>query len=276
MYRERVTLTGAAETMLATLYGRALDSRSPNPILGDQISDDIVGRVDYDFTKASVTAGMVTAIGLRARQLDNWLAEFLATHPEATVVHLACGLDTRAQRVRSSPSVRWYDVDYPAVIALRRQVLLEPDSRIGAEYQTIGTSVTADDWLETIPNDRPTIVVFEGLSMYLHKEDGQRLIQRITARFPNGQLLFDSCGKAIVRVHKVVPTLRNAGATLHWSIDDPRELESWHDTLQLVDALRMLELLRRNSTSTRARVGMWVFARVPVLRDFSQILRYRF
>ena len=136
--------------------------------------------------------------------------------------------------------------------------------------------MTDEGWLEAIPNDRPTAVVFEGLSMYLHKEEGQRLLQRVTARFPSGQLLFDSCGKVFIRVHKVVPTLRNAGATLHWSIDDPHELERWHDNLRCLDALRMLELVRQHSTSVPVRLGMRALSRVPVLRDLSQILRYQF
>jgi O-methyltransferase involved in polyketide biosynthesis len=33
MDREKITLSGAQETMLATLYGKAMDSRSPNSIV---------------------------------------------------------------------------------------------------------------------------------------------------------------------------------------------------------------------------------------------------
>ena len=37
---EKITLTGAQETLLATLYGRALDSRSPNSVLNDTAAAD--------------------------------------------------------------------------------------------------------------------------------------------------------------------------------------------------------------------------------------------
>jgi hypothetical protein len=57
MDREKITLTGAQETMLATLYARALDSRSPRSILHDAEADRAIGRIDYDFRKTGIKAG---------------------------------------------------------------------------------------------------------------------------------------------------------------------------------------------------------------------------
>ncbi len=117
MDREKITLTGAQETMLATLYGRALDSRSPNSILHDDEADKAVQRIDYDFRKTGIKGTSAAGVALRAKQLDEWTSEFLAHHKEATVLHLACGLDTRVQRLHPPSSVRWLDVDHPEVIA---------------------------------------------------------------------------------------------------------------------------------------------------------------
>lgn len=39
--------------------------------------------------------------------------------------------------------------------------------------------------------------------MYLRKEDGKRLIQRITGRFPSGQLLFGCYGTLGIRLQKL-------------------------------------------------------------------------
>lgn len=63
---------------------------------------------------------------MRAKLLDDWTADFLAGHPSATVLHLACGLDTRAQRMAFGSGVRWVDVDLPAVAALRERLLDAP------------------------------------------------------------------------------------------------------------------------------------------------------
>ena len=48
---QRGHVTGAQETTLATLYGKAMDSREPDSILGDRKADKAVQRIDYDFDK---------------------------------------------------------------------------------------------------------------------------------------------------------------------------------------------------------------------------------
>jgi O-methyltransferase involved in polyketide biosynthesis len=272
MDREKITLTGAQETMLATLYGKALDSRAPNSVLRDHEAEKAIQRIDYDFRKTGVKGTSAAGIALRAKQLDDWTAEFLADHQEATVLHLACGLDPRVHRLDPRSSVRWLDVDYPEVLELRERLL---PARAG-DYRMIGTSVTDDAWLDAVPDDRPTVAVFEGLSMYLHKDDGKRLIQRITGWFPSGQLLFDCYGTLGIRLQKLVPAVRNAGATLHWGIDDPREIEGWHDGLECLDALRSVNMPGLDKLPASGRVGMWVMARIPGFRDIGRILRYRF
>jgi O-methyltransferase involved in polyketide biosynthesis len=270
--REAVTLSGAPETLLATLYGRALDSRAARSILQDEAAERAVRRIDYDFRRTGITATTAAGVALRARQLDDWTRQFLAAHPEATVLHLACGLDTRAQRLAAPPTVRWIDLDHPEVVALRERLLDPPEG----DYRAVGASVTEDGWLQEVPADRPTVAVFEGLTMYLRERDGRRLIERITGRFPAGQLLFDCYGTAGIRLQKLVPAVRRSGATLHWAVDDPRELEGWHDGLVLTDALRSVDMPGLDLLPPAGRVQMAVLARLPGLRDVGRILRYRF
>jgi O-methyltransferase involved in polyketide biosynthesis len=272
MDREKITLTGTQETMLATLYGKAIDSRMPDGILGDREADKALQRIDYDFRKMGMNSTSAAGVALRAKQLDDWIVEFLADHREATVLHLACGLDTRVHRLDPPPSVRWVDVDFPGVVDLRRRLLPEPTG----DYRMIASSVTEDGWLDEVPDDRPTVAVFEGLTMYLHKEDGKRLIQRITGRFPSGQLLFDCYGTMGIRLQKLVPAVRNAGATLHWGLDDPYEIEGWHDGLKCLDAVRSVDMPGLEKLPASGRVGMWVMARLPGFRDIGRMLRYRF
>ncbi|MFD1930389.1 class I SAM-dependent methyltransferase [Nonomuraea mangrovi] len=270
--RERITLTGAQETLLATLYGRALDARSRDPILGDEQAVVAARRIDYDFRRTGMNATTAAGVALRARQLDDWLGEFLAAHASATVLHLACGLDTRAHRIARPATVRWVDVDLPEVISLRERLLPTP----GGDYTQLAASVTEEGWLEQVPADRPTVAVFEGLTMYLRQEDGRRLIQRITERFPSGELLFDVYGSMGIRLQKLVPAVRNAGARLYWGVDDPRVIEGWHDGLVCVDALRSVDMPGLGRLRAAARAQMWVLARIPGLRDVGKILRFRF
>ena len=154
-------------TNLVTLYLRAYESRSPRPILGDRAAAEAVDRINYDFTRIHRAAqpwGNQFMVALRAKKLDVWSADFVRRRPDAVVLHLGCGLDTRAFRINPPPTVRWFDLDQPGVIELRRKLYDETDA-----YRMIGSSVTDPGWLDAIPTDRPTLVVAEGLLMYLDR-----------------------------------------------------------------------------------------------------------
>lgn len=271
MERHKVSLTGASETMLATLYARAIDSRAADSVLHDTAAAEAIERLDYDFARTGMFGMFATAVAVRAKQLDDWTAEFLAGHGAATVLHLACGLDTRVHRLAPPPSVRWVDLDYPKVLELRKRILPAP----GGDYRMIGASVSDEGWLDDVPADRPTVVVFEGLSMYLRQADGRRLVERVTGRFPSGQLLFDCLGTVGVWFQRLVPLVRNAGATLHWAVDDPHEIESWAP-VELLDAVRAVELPGVERMALLGRLGAFGLSCVPVVRDVSRLLRYRF
>ena len=61
-------------------------------------------------------------VAMRAEQLDDWSTDFLRRHPDAVVLHLGCGMDTRAFRLDPPEAVQWFDLDQPNVIALRRKL----------------------------------------------------------------------------------------------------------------------------------------------------------
>jgi O-methyltransferase involved in polyketide biosynthesis len=271
--RAKITFTGASETMLATLYGRALDSRLPRSVLHDVEADRAVARIDYDFEKTKMRGASAVGVAIRAKVFDVWTQQFLGAHPDATVLHLACGLDTRAQRLAAGPSVRWIDLDMPDVISLRSQLLTPPT---GGDYRMVSSSVTDLEWLDDVPADRPTVAVFEGLTMYLHEQDGKRLIERICSRFPSGQLLFDVYGTLGIKLQKLVPAVRNAGATLYWGVDDPRGMETLYPGLELLDQILSMDSPYVDRLPLGPRLAMRVMSWVPALRDMGRLLRYRF
>lgn len=112
-------LSAVSETMLATLYSHALESRRPDGLIRDPRAEELVARIDYDFAGRQMGADDQAASCLRLRQFDRFAQAFLAAHPDSVVVHVGCGLDTRFDRVDNG-RVEWYDLDLPEVIELRR------------------------------------------------------------------------------------------------------------------------------------------------------------
>ena len=123
----RITLTQEKETLLITLFAKAGDSHLPGSLLSDRFAAEAIRRIDYDFAKLKVTRDMMVGLAMRARMLDEWVRAFIAANPGASVLHLGCGLDTRVFRIAPPPSIRWFDVDFPEVIALRRRLYPERD-----------------------------------------------------------------------------------------------------------------------------------------------------
>jgi len=215
-------------TNLVTLYLRAYESRSRHPILGDHAAAEAVDRIDYDFKRIhrnSLPASNQYLVALRAKQLDDWCADFLGRHPDAVVLHLGCGLDGRAFRLDVPASVLWFDLDQPGVIELRRRLYDETE-----RYRMIGASVTDPAWLDQIPTGRPTLVVAEGLLMYVEGSEVRRLFERLTDRFDHGELMFDTLPPIAPKISKIF----TKGIT-KWGIRDACEIETWNPRLRLLE-----------------------------------------
>jgi methyltransferase (TIGR00027 family) len=215
-------------TNLVTLYLRAHESRSPHPILGDDAAAAAVDRIDYDFKRihrTSLPASNQYLVTLRAKQLDDWCADYLQRHPDAVVLHLGCGLDGRAFRLDIPPSVLWFDIDQPSVIGLRRALYDDTE-----HYRMIGSSVTDPQWLDDIPTGRPTLIVAEGLLMYLSESEVRQLLQRLTDRFGHGEMLFDTLSALAPLLSKVLTK-----GIIKWGISDVRELETWNPKLRFLE-----------------------------------------
>ena len=215
-------------TNLITLYLRACESRSPRPILGDRAAAEAVARNDYDFKRIHRAAqpwGNQFLVALRAKKLDDWAADFIRRHPDAIVLHLGCGLDTRAFRIDPPSTVQWFDLDQPGVTELRRKLYDDTDA-----YRMIGSSVTDPAWLDQIPTDQPTLVVAEGLLMYLTEREVRELLARLGDRFGGGEMLFDTMSRSGPRLSRIL-----SNGIVKWGIRDAREIEAWNLGLRFVE-----------------------------------------
>ncbi|WP_138757452.1 hypothetical protein [Modestobacter altitudinis] len=63
-------LTPLEDSLYLTLCCRALDNRSPHPLLGDALADEIVRELDYDVGQLHIDANLVNTCAPRAKRLD--------------------------------------------------------------------------------------------------------------------------------------------------------------------------------------------------------------
>ena len=191
---ETITLSGVPETMLQTVYARAKESRGRGAIR-DLKAEEIIGRLDYDFSLADKDAAMHSGVIARTIVLDRLVGEYLAAHSGATVMNLACGLDTRCYRMQGY--AHWYNLDLPETIAVREALL--PES--GSISQLAMPAM--DDWGAAVEGPSgPALVIIEGLTMYLTQVDVQRIFAVIAGRFPAATVFTETMNPMVVKRFK--------------------------------------------------------------------------
>ncbi|TEA10853.1 Tetracenomycin polyketide synthesis O-methyltransferase TcmP [Colletotrichum sidae] len=233
-----VDLTGAEETLLITLFHRAKDAESPSPVLNDRYALEAVARIralGYDFSRTEAgRASNAVTVATRARIIDICTERFLERHPgPVTILHLACGMDSRSQRVDWQGEGRlWIDVDTKDAIRMRRRVLSPTAPRAG-EYRLLDLDILSDGWLDRcdVPSRGPVLVVFEGLTMYLTDQQNLFLLSSIVNHFRNsrvsGELVFDAVGSVLYFLVNTVlrKQLELMGTRFSSYLDHPRSLE---------------------------------------------------
>lgn len=259
---------GSAEwTLLCMLYLRACESRLTNSILGDHFAANDVERIQYDWRRIHRRvrpASNQFMVALRGRQFDHWTTDYLAGHPDAVVLHLGCGLHSRAFRV-APPGVRWFDVDLPQVIDLRRQLYSETE-----DYRMIGSSVTEADWLDELPTDGPALIVAEGLFMFLTPTDVAELLHRLVDRFGTGELLADLLSQWGPRLSRLLTS-----GIIKWGTRDGSELARWEPRLRLVEEVPVTAGFDRIPLA-RQRSLYRAFNAIPAQRNFDRLYRFTF
>src|SRR5512139_3833756 len=151
-------LSGVPETLLITLYIRASESQRPDALIKDERAEAVVRQLDQESLRKTLALTddfSRVAVILKGREFDRFAQDFLVRHPDAVVVHIGCGLDTRFERLDNG-RVEWYDLDLPDVIDLRRKLV----GGEGERHRFLACSVFESDWLSEIGAHRPRPVLF--------------------------------------------------------------------------------------------------------------------
>ena len=252
--REKIKLSGVPETMLQTIYARAKESRGRGEI-HDAKAEEIIEKLDYDFSLADKDTAMRSGVIARTIVLDKLTKAWLGAHPGAVVVNIACGLDTRCYRM--SGYAHWYNLDLPETMAVREKLL--PES--GAISQIAMSAM--DDWGGKIGEQNvPVLIVIEGLTMYLNTKDVQQIFAVISNRFPKATVFVETMNPMIVKRFKE-KSIEGSHAKFTWCVKNGSALAALLPDFQFMEEHSLTE-------------GMAVFTpiyklldRLPAARNIS-------
>jgi methyltransferase (TIGR00027 family) len=226
---------GVGSTALLTAQARATEHRRPDRLFADPWAEKFLAASGTDTPAQPVDVDLVQGdyFALRTRFFDDHLLDACATGCLRVVV-LAAGLDSRAFRLPWPGSVRLFELDMPAVLRFKDDVL---DT---ATPQCERITVPCDlrqDWPTALRNagfrdDEPTAWAAEGVLFYLTDEDCDRLIAdigRLSA--PGSRLTAEHVNRALFQMTAARPlldALADLDAAWQSGVDEPNAWLAGH------------------------------------------------
>ena len=233
--------SGVEETSLLTLYSKALESQSSDPILKDPMAEEIVARIDpilrekdgamaRQLRNRAVDPRLNVHLALRSRKYDDYARGFLERHPSGVIVNMGCGLDARFFRMDNG-AVLFYDLDLPNVIDLKRMLFPRHE-----RYHLLASSVLETGWMDDIRTEgKPVLFLAEGIFMYLPEQEVKRLVLALQKRFPDSELVCELTNRTWVEglwgrmaQFKMQHRLKmQSQSAFQFGVGTPEELETW-------------------------------------------------
>ena len=205
------------KTLYIPLYGKAYVSQR-GILLHDPKAAEIWGKEGFPLRGKSASKWLAYYMGMRSAVFDDWARQQMAVLPDAAVLHIGCGMDSRVLRVGAEDRM-WYDVDFPSVTEQRRRYYAETGT-----YRMVGADVRRGDWLNALPAGGRAIVVMEGVSMYLTETERASLLTALCEHFAEVLLLADCYTRLAAKMSKIKNPINDVGVIQVYGADHPAEL----------------------------------------------------
>ncbi|HET6768695.1 MAG TPA: class I SAM-dependent methyltransferase [Chitinophagaceae bacterium] len=169
---------------------RMQDAESAHPLIGDKYAKKLLGDdgLNYwqDFKQFTRPNASNT---VRHYLIDDFTKKELKDHPEATVILIGAGLDSRAYRFDTG---RWVEFDEPAIISYKNKLL--PVTECNNTLERIPIDFEREKLADKLRayTSRPFVIfIIEGVLMYLSNEQKKELLSALTTLFPKHVLFCD-------------------------------------------------------------------------------------
>ncbi len=188
---KKISADGIPEAMLRTLYARAKESKRPGAYIKDETAENIIAQLDYDFSEMEKSVVMGRGAIAKTLLFDKMVKEYIGKHPDATIINLACGADSRFYRVDNG-RIRWYGLDLEETVAICQKMMPSSERLFYIDKSAMDETWGADVEIPEPGAEEPSVLVIaESLSMYLTKQDVQKIFKIIRNRFTNVDVMME-------------------------------------------------------------------------------------
>lgn len=233
-------IDAVATTARWTAAHRARERNLPDRLFDDPLALSLAGEAGMAMLAQAEQQGahhglMAAYLAIRTRYLDDALLR-AGEDGIVQVVALAAGMDTRSFRLRWPSGSRVYEVDRPALLGLKEEILGQAAPHPSCERVAVGADLEAD-WLPRLLEagfraDQPTFWLIEGLFYYLEESAVNRILaQTAEASAPGSLLATDLVSASYLNapwMRDVLGALEQQGMGWHSGTDDPERFFARH------------------------------------------------
>ncbi len=199
---ENTSLTAISRTAFFCCGIRAQDAESANPICGDTYADDFMTDEGRSILARFATTGQRRNVSnvVRARMIQDDIGTRLRRNPELQVVNIGAGFDSRAYRLTGG---NWLEFDEPAIIEHKESCV--PSSTCPNPLRRIAVDFSAGELSDALSRHcdptAETLVVIEGVFMYLERSEVIDLLEAVAETLPRHALICDLMDKTFFDKH---------------------------------------------------------------------------
>ena len=217
-----------SDTARWVAFFRAEESERPDAVFHDPFARRLAGE-----------KGEQIANAIEFSRKNSWsfvartylFDEFIKQHVEQgynMIVNLAAGLDARPYRMQLPKTLKWVDVDLPAMINYKNEILQNENPN--CEYRTIALDLAnrkprLELFQQLNKECKKALVVTEGLIIYLTYDQAAELSTDLSSQNHFHRWIFDLASPALLEMAKkeMGPALKESGTVFQFAPEEGEE-----------------------------------------------------
>ncbi|MFF3839926.1 class I SAM-dependent methyltransferase [Streptomyces sp. NPDC001930] len=194
-------MEAVSRTAQWTAAARALETEREDRLFADPYARTVADQIGFELLERYAGGGTVPFLAIRTTYLDRAIVRAVEERGIRQVVFLAAGMDTRFFRLPWPDGVTVYELDRPALLEAKAEMLAKEPKPAGRDRITVPVDLT-QDWTGPLKeagwkSEEPVLWVVEGLLFFLPEQAVRTLMSTLSAHAaPGSVLLGDVISKA--------------------------------------------------------------------------------
>ncbi|MEV7375722.1 SAM-dependent methyltransferase [Streptomyces sp. NPDC090301] len=186
-------MEAVSRTAQWTAAARALETEREDRLFADPYARTVADQIGFELLERYAGGGTVPFLAIRTTYLDRAIVRAVEERGIRQVVFLAAGMDTRFFRLPWPDGVTVYELDRPALLEAKAEMLAKEPKPAGRDRIAVPVDLT-QDWTGPLKeagwkSEEPVLWVVEGLLFFLPEQAVRTLISTLSAHAAPGSVL---------------------------------------------------------------------------------------